>query len=138
MSKVSEILRNQHPFVLTCDSTVRYACECMRERCADAVLVAKEDGELLGIFTDRDAVRRVLAEGKNSDTTTLADVMARRPAAMPEQTGIEVLRQMRDCGYQHLPVVENGRVVGLVSRTDFEDGERDRLEEETALWERIL
>jgi CBS domain-containing protein len=96
------------------------------------------DRRLVGIFTGRDAVGRVLAEGKNSATTTLAEVMTRNPDTIPpRQTAIEALRAMQDGGYRHLPVIDDGKVVGVISRGDFRGLEQDRLDEETGLWERI-
>jgi CBS domain-containing protein len=80
----------------------------------------------------------VLAEGKSAAKTTLADVMTRDPDTMPKgKIAIEALRLMEDGRYRHLPVVDNGKVVGIVSRFDFSGVELDRLDEETGLWERI-
>jgi CBS domain-containing protein len=60
------------------------------------------------------------------------------PATMPPcATAIEALRLMRDGGFRHLPVVENGHVAGIVSRGDFRGLEQDRLDEETGIWERM-
>jgi CBS domain-containing protein len=110
----------------------------MRERRVGAVLVTGGDERLIGIFTGRDAVHRVLAEGMSAGDTTLADVMTRDPDAMPPgKTAIEVLRLMEDGRYRHMPIVDNGKVVGIVSRYDFSGLELDRLDEETGLWERI-
>ncbi|MBV8508068.1 MAG: CBS domain-containing protein, partial [Alphaproteobacteria bacterium] len=47
------------------------------------------------------------------------------------------LRLMEDARYRHMPIVDNGKVVGIVSRYDFSGLELDRLDEETGLWERI-
>lgn len=103
-----------------------------------AVLVTENDRNLVGIFTGRDAVCRVLAEGKDPAATALADVMTRDPDTMPPgMSAIDALRQMEASGYRHIPVVENGKVVGIVSRGDFKGLEIDRLDEETGLWERI-
>ena len=64
--------------------------------------------------------------------------MTRHPDAMsPGKTAIEVLRLMEDRRYRHVPIVEDGKVVGIVSRFDFNGLELDRLDEETGLWERI-
>ena len=52
-------------------------------------------------------------------------------------SAIEALRLMHDGSYRHLPVVEDGKVLGLLSRRDFFGVEKARLEDETALWERI-
>lgn len=117
--------------------TVAHACRCMWERRVGAVLVADAERHLAGIFTGRDAVR-VLAEGRNAADTPLASVMTPQPDTIaPERTAIDALRAMSDGGYRHLPVVKDGRIVGIVSRGDFQGMEIDRLEEETGLWERI-
>ena len=138
MRKMSDVVKNQVPVTLPPDATVRDAYQCMRDRRVGAVLVTEGDRHLLGIFTGRDAVHRVLAEGKSAARTKLAEVMTREPDTMPPgKTAIEGLRLMEDGRYRHVPVVEGGRVVGIVSRFDFSGIELDRLDEETGLWERI-
>ena len=110
----------------------------MRDRRVGAVLVTEVDQRLLGIFTGRDAVHRVLAEGKSATRTKLAEVMTRDPDTMPPgNTAIEALRLMEDRRYRHLPIVDGSKVMGIVSRFDFSGIELDRLDEETGLWERI-
>ncbi len=69
MRKISEIVRNQDPLTLPPDATVSDACRWMRDRRVGAVLVTADDGRLVGIFTGRDAVHRVLAEGKSAGDT---------------------------------------------------------------------
>jgi CBS domain-containing protein len=110
----------------------------MRDRRVGAVLVTEGDRCLVGIFTGRDAVHRVLAEGKDTAHTTVGEVMTREPDTIPPgKIAIEALRLMEDRRYRHLPIVDDGRVVGIVSRFDFSGMELDRLDEETELWERI-
>ena len=110
----------------------------MRDRRVGAVLVTEGDQRLLGIFTGRDAVHRVLAEGMSAARTKLAAVMTRDPDTMPpNKTAIDALRLMEDGRYRHVPIVDDGKVVGIVSRFDFSGTELDRLDEETGLWERI-
>ena len=93
---------------------------------------------LVGIFTGRDAVHRVLAEGKDPTRTILGEVMTPEPDTVPSgKIAIQALRLMDDGRYRHLPIVDDGRVVGIVSRFDFSGMELDRLDEETGLWERI-
>ena len=138
MRKMSDIVRNQDPLTLPPDATVGEACRCMRDRGVGAVLVMEGERRLVGIFTGRDAVHRVLAEGKSAGDTKLADVMTSDPDAMPPgKAAIEVLRLMEDARYRHMPIVDDGKVVGIVSRYDFSGLELDRLDEETGLWERI-
>ena len=138
MRKMSDIVRNQDPVTLRPDATVREACQCMRDRRVGAILVTESDQRLLGIFTGRDAVHRVLADGKSAATTKLDEVMTRDPTTIPPgKTAIEALRLMQDGRYRHVPIVDGDKVVGIVSRYDFSGIELDRLDEETGLWERI-
>ena len=138
MRKVSDIVKNQHPVTLPPGATVREACQCMRDRRVGVVLVTEADERLLGIFTGRDAVHRVLAEGKSAARTKLAGVMTRDVDTVPPgKTAIEALRLMDDGRYRHVPIADGGKVVGIVSRFDFNGIELDRLDEETGLWERI-
>jgi CBS domain-containing protein len=138
MRQVSEMVSHQNPVTLPPSATVQHACACMRDRRVGAVLVTEGGRQLVGIFTGRDAVSRVLAEGRDAAETPLEQVMTRNPDTMPPgQTAIEALRLMQDGGYRHLPVVMRGKVVGIVSRGDFRGLEEARLDEETGLWERI-
>ena len=138
MRKVSDIVKNRDPVTFPPNATVRDACRSMREYRVGAVLVTEGSHRLMGIFTARDAVHRVLAEGKSATRTRLAEVMTRDPDTMsPRTTAIEVLRLMEDGRYRHVPIIDGGKVVGIVSRFDFNGIELDRLNEETGLWERI-
>ena len=137
MRTMSDLVRNQDPLMLPPSATVKEAAGRMRDRKVGAVLVA-EGARLVGIFTGRDAVCRVLAEGKDPAATTLGEVMTYNPDSMtPSHSAIEALRLMQDARCRHLPIVHQGRVVGIVSRGDFRGIEQDRLDEETGIWERI-
>ena len=136
--RMSEIVRNQNPLMLPTSTTVKQACKCMKDRRVGAVLVSDDNRHLLGIFTGRDAVCRVLAEGKESTKVTLSEVMTQNPTTMPPgKNAVDALRLMQDGGFRHVPVVDNGAVVGVVSKGDFRGVEQDRLDEETGIWERI-
>ena len=132
------IVKDQNPLILAASQTVQHACQRMWERRVGAVLVTDEKHHhLAGIFTGRDAVR-ILAECKDPVATTLADAMTSNPDTItPQSTTIDALREMSDGGYRHLPVVEHGKILGIVSRGDFKGLELDRLEDETHLWECI-
>jgi CBS domain-containing protein len=109
----------------------------MSERRVGAVLVVDEHNNLKGIFTSRDAVW-LIAEGKDIHAFKLADAMTPNPDTITsDRTVIDALRTMCDCGYRHLPIVENGKVLGIVSKGDFKGDEMTRLETETHLWESI-
>ena len=137
MRKMSDLVRDQNPLVLSANTTVLEAARHMRDRHVGAVLVVENDARLVGIFTGRDAVARVLAEGRHPSETTLGDVMTWNPETLgPSHSAIEALRLMQDGRCRHLPIVQQGKVVGVVSRGDFRGIELDRLDEETGLWER--
>lgn len=136
--RMSEIVRNQNPLTLPTSATVKQACKSMKDRRVGAVLVTDDEQHLLGIFTGRDAVCRVLAEGKESSKVKLSEVMTSAPATIqPGKTAIDALRLMQDGGFRHVPITDQGKVVGIVSKGDFRGVEQDRLDEETGFWERI-
>ena len=119
-------------------ATVKAACQQMSERRAGSVLVTDERGALAGIFTGRDAVCKVLAEGRDSSTTALREVMTANPVTMsPEMTAIDALRLMWDGGFRHVPLVDGGKLLGVVSRGDFKSDEHERLEWERELWDNM-
>jgi CBS domain-containing protein len=135
--KLADIVKDQKLMVLPEDAAMQEACRCMWECRVGSVLVADKEQRLTGIFTGRDAVR-ALAEGKNAATTTLAQVMTPSPVTIaPERRAIDALREMKTGGFRHLPVVDCGRVLGVVSRNDFKGMEIDRLDDEDHLWECI-
>ena len=135
--KLAYIVKDQKPLVLAAHETVQRACRCMRGRGAGSVLVIDDQQRLSGIFTGRDAVR-TLAEGNDAAVTTVAQAMTPNPVTItPESRAIDALRKMSDGGFRHLPVVENERIWGIVSRADFKGMEIDQLDEEDHLWECI-
>ena len=134
--RMSDIIRRT-PVTLPQSATVQEACVLMRDNRIGAILVTGERGELVGIFTGRDAVH-LLADGKAPAHTHLHMVMTRNPECMPpSHTAIDALRLMHDGGFRHVPVVDNGRITGIVSTGDFRAVEHTRLDEETGIWERI-
>jgi CBS domain-containing protein len=138
MRQMSEIVRDQRPVTMSPDTTVIEACQKMRDRRVGAVLVTDQDRRILGIFTGRDAVCKMLATGKDAHRTTLSEVMTREPQTMPPtNSAIDALRLMQDGGFRHVPVIADNKVVGVVSHGDFRGLERARLDEETDIWERI-
>ena len=138
MRKLRDIVLEQQPVIVNETASVRAACERMRDTQAGSVLVTSDTGRLVGIFTGRDAVCRVLAEGLDAVTTRLAEVMTPNPTTLsPEQTAIDALRLMWDAGFRHVPLVRNGKILGVVSRGDFKGFEYTRHEDERDLWEHM-
>jgi CBS domain-containing protein len=137
MRHLSDIVCNRSPLILAETDTVAFACESMRNRDLGSVLVAGKRGLLIGIFTGRDAVRRVLGAG-GSGTVKLKDVMTKTPVTMaPDKSAIEALRLMWDGGFRHLPLVDEETVVGVITRGDFGAEDRLTLDEERQLWEHM-
>ena len=135
--QIAYIVKDQNPVIMSSNKSLQEACKRMAARNVGAVLVTRDEHRLCGIFTGRDAVR-ALGEAKDPGATPLAEVMTPDPVTIaPERTAVDALRVLGDCGFRHLPVVSHGKIVGIVSRGDFKGMELDRLEDETALWERI-
>ena len=138
MRRLSDIVCNQNPLTLPQTATVKSACRGMSERRAGSVLVTDGEGGLVGIFTGRDAVTRVLAAGRSASKTTLGDVMTAHPTAMPPgKTAIDALRLMWDGGFRHVPLVDGDKIVGCVSRGDFKGLELGVHDDERELWEHM-
>ncbi len=132
-----DVMHHRCPITLPGSATVQTACQHMRDHRVGAVMVIAEGGVLEGIFTGRDAVR-LLAEGRNAAHTKLESVMTRNPSIMsPHHGAVEALRLMHDGGFRHVPVVHDGRVVGMVSHGDFHAIEHAAFDEQTGLWERL-
>lgn len=131
------IVKDQNPLTMTANQTVQRACQRMTERRVGAVLVIDRKHHLIGIFTGRDALR-ALADGKIGAETTLATTMTPNPRTIsPDQTAKDALLAMNNGGFRHLPIVVDGKIQGIVSRSDFRGMELDLLEDEINLWERI-
>jgi len=116
---VPDLVSNQSLASLPPSATVRDAARIMAERHIGAVLVAVE-GRLQGIFTERDVLARVVAAGLDPDHTVLGGVMTPNPDTVaPSDTALDALRRMTECGYRHLPVVNGGQMIGMVSIRDL-------------------
>lgn len=128
MRRLFNIIRRE-PVMLPVTATVKRAGETMRKHKVGAILVTARDGHLVGIFTARDAVYRVLAEGRDAAQTALNEVMTPNPRTVaPGEVASDALRIMGDCGCRHLPILEGDKVVGIVSRIDFLGMEQQRVE----------
>ena len=117
--------------------TVREAAKLMKSKRYGAVLVTEGD-DLLGIFTERDAVFRVIAAGLDPETTPLVEVMTKEPRTItPDKTFGHAMLLMHEGGFRHVPVVDDGKLVGMVSSRNaldpdleefvFEEHRRKRL-----------
>ena len=97
------------------DTTVSKAAKLMASKNVGAVMVVEEE-RLIGIFTERDALVRVIAKGRDTQTTLLADVMTPEPQTVdPDKSFGYALLMMHEQGFRHVPVIENGKPIGIVS-----------------------
>lgn len=113
--RVSQVMQGEQLLTAAPETTVIQAAQSMAENGVGAILVVESD-TLAGIFTERDAVYRVIARGLDTQTTRLAEVMTRSPQSVaPGMTYGQALHLMHRHGIRHLPVVDNGRPVGIVS-----------------------
>jgi CBS domain-containing protein len=113
------------------DTTIVEAARLMKRKAVGAVMIVKDDGRLAGIFTERDALFRVLAENRDPKTTRLADVMTPHPQTItPDKPFGHALLMMYDGGFRHVPVVENGIPVGMISARDALGPELEEFESE--------
>jgi CBS domain-containing protein len=105
------------------DTTVSDAAREMAKRDAGAVLVVRGE-DLVGIFTERDVVFRVIAKDLDPATTRLESVMTPSPRTLdPGRTYGHALLLMQENGFRRVPVVENGRLLGVVSSRNAMDPE---------------
>ena len=99
----------------------------MKQQGKGALLVV-DGSRLIGIFTERDALFRVIAAQRDPGSTRLAEVMTPQPQTMhPDEPFLKALRIMHKYGFRHLPVVEHGRPLGVVSARDALDEDFDEL-----------
>ena len=112
------------------DATVYDAAELMVERRIGALLVIRSE-RLVGIFTERDVLSRVVAKGRDSTETKVEEVMTRNPDSLPpDATAVDALEMMGKRGYRHLPIVDGDCVVGVLSLRDLYSAMMDKLNQE--------
>ena len=129
---VRDVLSNQTLVALTGEDHVRDAARLMKHRRVGSVLVMNKD-VLEGIFTERDMVNRVVADGLDPDMTPLSKVMTANPDTVgASASALDALKAMNDRSYRHLPVVDEGRIVGVVSTRDFYGEEKAQEERRQA------
>ena len=130
MKIVPDVIGPQSLILVNADTTVREAAKLMATHKIGAVMVG-EGRTLTGIFTERDLAFKVVAAGRDPDKVRLSEVMTRDPDTLrPDSTAHEALQRMSQRGYRHLPVVEAGKLVGMVSIRDIYSAVLRELEDE--------
>ena len=134
---VREVMEKKNALFLSPDTPVATAAAVMAKNNIGAVMVV-EDERLVGIFTERDALFRVIARGLDARNTRLAEVMTAKPRTVaPSQSYGYALVMMQECGFRHAPVVDQGRPIGIVSSRNAMDPELEEFAAEASRREYI-
>jgi CBS domain-containing protein len=119
MKQIADLIEGQTLTVIEPGWTVRTAAERMAERNIGAVAVV-EGGALAGVFSERDIMSRVVARGLNPESTSVSSVMTKDiVVADPHEHVDDALQKMHAIGSRHLPVVDHGKLVGMISIRDL-------------------
>lgn len=129
---IRSMIEGQVPQTAAGTAAVSEVARTMRDRNIGALMIV-EGSRLTGVFTERDALFRVLAPGRDPATTPVGAVMTPSPQTIhPDKPFVEAVRMMIEGGYRHVPVVEDGRVLGMVSVRDALDPEVDEAKKDLA------
>jgi len=126
---IPTIVRNQEIEKHKIGESAARAAKAMVSWNIAAVVVVDDEENLIGIVTERDITRKIVAEGKDPEKTTLGEIMTPNPDTLkPDDHAGDALELMRGRRYRHLPVCENGKVVGMVSIRDLYEVVKQDLE----------
>ena len=116
---IYDLIKNQDTYHADSRQTVLEVAHAMVDRNIGAVPVL-DDGVLVGIFSERDLMKRVVVEGRDPSTTRLFEVMTENPLTVPPDQDVETcMFLMRRHGFRHLPVCEGKQLKGVVSLRDL-------------------
>jgi CBS domain-containing protein len=121
MKKVRNILQAKGNMIFSVEPsvTVYSAIELMSQRNIGGLLITDGAGTLVGIFTERDYARKLILKGKSSKETLIGELMTKNPITVSMDNTVEDCMQlMTDKKFRHLPVVEAGKLVGMISIGD--------------------
>lgn len=127
---IPDVVKRQSISSLKPDNTAFEAASMMTKANIGAVVILDPKGGLIGIVTERDMTRRVIAKGVDPKGTRLADIMTKNPDTLsPDDSANDALELMQARRYRHLPIVEDGKCVGMVSVRDLYAAAKQSLEE---------
>ncbi len=119
MSKIYDLIKDNETHTITADQTVLEAAREMVASNIGAVPVLR-DGELVGIFSERDIMKRVVADGRDPARTRVSEVMTADPLTVDMREGIEhCMMLMKQHGFRHLPICDGKKLKGMVSLRDI-------------------
>lgn len=127
---IRNVMERKKVLIAPPDTSVSTVAKLMATNKVSAVMVV-DNRRLVGIFTERDAVFRVIAQDRDAQTTRLVEVMTRAPKTVtPDESFGYALLMMHENGFRHVPVIENGEVIGIVSARNALDPELEEFESE--------
>ena len=117
---IKDVIRNREPYSIRPTTTVQEAAEFMAERNIGAVCVVDENGRLLGVFSERDVMKRVVVQRRDPNLLKVSEVTSDLRAVIRcDETPHQALERMELIGSRHLPVVDDERWVGMLSIRDL-------------------
>ena len=120
MMLIRHVIKDREPYSLNDLATAQEAAEFMASRNIGAVCVLDDGGKLLGVFSERDLLRRVVVLHRDPATVKLRDVLSELRAVINcDETPHQALERMELIGTRHLPVVDGERWVGMLSMRDL-------------------
>jgi CBS domain-containing protein len=138
MKKLRDIMREGFLFAVRKDATVTEAAHTMTEKNVGIVVVLDGD-RLVGVFSERDAVRRVIAKGLDPAHTAVGEVMTRDLVMADEDEDYQTaMRTMDQANIRHLPIVRASQVVSMLSIRDLMRVDMERMGEELRLMNEYL
>ncbi len=138
MNKLRTIIRGREVYSLNHDWTVMEAAHYMAEKRIGAATVL--DGEaVVGVFSERDLMTRVVVAMRPASETSVSDVMTRHiVTGHPNDTLEDGLRKMQQAKCRHLPIVQDGRLLGFISMRDLLQVEIEERDEEIKMMNEYL
>ena len=125
--KIADLLRTGGAVIYCApDASVADAASKMARHNIGSVLVMERNKDLVGIFTERDLLKRVVVAGRDARTTLISEVMSRDVILVSADTPVqEVLKLMNECHCRHIPVAAGDRLLGVISLRDLLRYEND-------------
>ncbi len=138
MNKLHSIIRGRDVYALNHDWTALEAARYMAEKRVGAAAVLDGD-QVVGVFSERDLMTRVVVAGRTASDTLLSEVMTRDiVTGSPDDTEAEGIRKMQQARCRHLPVIQDGRLLGFISMRDLLQVEIEERDEEIKLMNEYL